>query len=212
MSWKNHINSVTTKISKTVGLIAKLRHFVPCRILINIYQSLIVPYLTYGLTVWGNASKTYLDKITILQKRALRLIHFADRKEHAIPLFVNAKILPQNFLYYESVCNLMYDVNNNIAPTNILNLFSRTSSIHSYNTRSSTSENFYIKKSRLDVQKDAFSRVGAKIWNEIPNYLKKLSKKAFKKELKEKLLDILKNEDSYIGTPTIISKFKKHKK
>ena len=62
------------------------------------------------------------------------------------------------------------------------------------------------------MQKDAFSRVGAKIWNEIPNYLKKLSKKAFKKELKEKLLDILKNEDSYIGTPTIISKFKKHKK
>ena len=62
------------------------------------------------------------------------------------------------------------------------------------------------------MQKDAFSRVGAKIWNEIPNYLKKLSKKAFKKELKEKLLDILKNEDSYIGTPTIISKVKKHKK
>ena len=128
------------------------------------------------------------------------------------PLFVNATILPLNFLYYESVCNLMYDVNNNIAPTNILNLFSRTSSIHSYNTRSSTSEKFYIKKSRLDVQKDALSWVGAKIWNEIPNYLKKLSKKAFKKELKEKLLDILKNEDSYIGTPTIISKFKKHKK
>ena len=49
LSWKNHINSVTTKISKTVGLIAKLRHFVPCRILINIYQSLIAPYLTYGL-------------------------------------------------------------------------------------------------------------------------------------------------------------------
>ena len=122
------------------------------------------------------------------------------------PLFVNATILPLNFLYYESVCNLMYDVNNNIAPTNILNLFSRTSSIHSYNTRSSTSENFYIKKSRLDVQKDAFSRVGAKIWNEIPNYLKKLSKKAFKKELKEKLLEILKNEDSYIGIPTISQK------
>ena len=128
-----------------------------CRILINFYQSLIVPYLTYGRTVWGNASKTYLDKLTILQKRALRLIHFADRKEHAIPLFVNAKILPLIFLYYESVCNLIYDVNNNIAPTDILNLFSRTSSIQFYNTRSSTSEKFYIKKSRLDVEKDAFS-------------------------------------------------------
>ena len=118
-------------------------------------------------------------KITILQKLVLRLIHFTDRKEHAIPLFIIDNILPLNFLYYESVCNLMHGVSNNVEPTNIMNLFSKTSNIHSYRTRSSTSENFYIKRTRLEVQKDAFSRVGAKIWNEIPNSLKKLPKKEF---------------------------------
>ena len=88
LSWKNQLNCVITKISKTIGMIAKLRHFVPSSVLINIYKSLILPYLTYGLVAWGNASKNYLNKIVVLQKRVLRLIYFVDRKEYAIPLFV----------------------------------------------------------------------------------------------------------------------------
>ena len=98
-----------TKISKTVGLIARLRYFVPFRILKNVYQSLIVPYLTYGLVVWGNARKTYLNKILALQKRCIRLMYFVDRNEHAVPLFINANILSLNFLYCKSECNLMHD-------------------------------------------------------------------------------------------------------
>ena len=117
----------------------------PTCTLLNIYQSLITPYVTYGLISWGNACKTFLDQILVLQKRALRLIYFAETNDHAIPFFVNAKILPLQSLYYESVCSLMYDVNKNTAPDNILKLFSRISSVHTYNTRSSTSEHFYTK-------------------------------------------------------------------
>ena len=83
LSWKNHIYTLTTKISKTVGLIAKLRHIVPNRTLLDIYKSLIAPYITYGLTSWGTASKTLLNNILVLQKRVLRLIHFAPVREHA---------------------------------------------------------------------------------------------------------------------------------
>ena len=78
--------------SKTVGLIAKLRHMVPNRTLLNVYKSLIVPYITYGLTSWGNASETMLNKVLVLQKRALRLIHFAQTREHTIPLFLTGKL------------------------------------------------------------------------------------------------------------------------
>ena len=86
---------------------------------------------------------------------------------------MNAKVLPLNFLSYESDLNLMHDIDERSAPINILNLFSRTPNSHHYSTRSSTSQNVYIKKSRLDVQKNAFSRDGAKIWNEMPNSFNK---------------------------------------
>ena len=63
LSWKGHIHTLTTKISKTVGLIAKLRHIDPFRTLLNIYKSLIVFYITYGLTSRGNASEVLLRTV-----------------------------------------------------------------------------------------------------------------------------------------------------
>ena len=75
----------------------------------------------------------------------------------------------------------MYDVNKNTAPDNILKLFSRISSVHTYNTRASTSEHFYTKESRLkNVRRNAFSRVGVKIWNGTPQILKERQKKLLK--------------------------------
>ena len=53
LSWKFHIDAVATKISNIVSLIAKLRHFSQRRVLLNIYQELIQPYLTYGLASRG---------------------------------------------------------------------------------------------------------------------------------------------------------------
>ena len=150
LSWKQHIDYITLKISKTVGLIAKLRHFVPTDILLSIYRSLILPYLTYGLVIWGQTCKSYLKKILVLQKQVLRLIFFKNRREHANPLFVHSVIMPISLLYYQSVSNLMYDVNNGVAPI--------ISSIHTHSTRSVASDNFYHEISRLKIQEKGFSR------------------------------------------------------
>ena len=57
LGWKFQINNVALKISRTVGVVARLRHFVPRTTLLNIYQSLTLPYLTYGLAAWGQAAK-----------------------------------------------------------------------------------------------------------------------------------------------------------
>ena len=82
-------------------------------------------------------------------------------------------------------------------------------SFHTYNTRASTPEHFYTKESRLNIKRNAFSRAGVKIWNAIPQILIESPKKAFKRSLKEMLLDILETEDSYIDVDTIIVKMKK---
>ena len=75
LSWKHHIDHVAIKMSRTVGLICKLRHFLPRHTLLTIYRSLVTPYLTYGLTAWGKAYKPQLEKLLKLQKLALRFIY-----------------------------------------------------------------------------------------------------------------------------------------
>ena len=61
------------------------------------------------------------------------------------------------FLYVESISNLIHNVKNKTAPTNIQNLFRNVSDVHSYNTRSAAAGNFYIMHSRLELYKSRLS-------------------------------------------------------
>ena len=62
LSWKYNIESTYHKISK-------IRHYVTHRVLLSVYNSLIVPYLTYGIYAWGNCAVAFQRKIAILQSK-----------------------------------------------------------------------------------------------------------------------------------------------
>ena len=49
LSWTHHITYISTKISKSLGILERLRHFVPSSTLLNMYRSLVQPYLSYGI-------------------------------------------------------------------------------------------------------------------------------------------------------------------
>ena len=68
----------------------------------------------------------------------------------------------------------MHDVHNNNVSTRILNLFQKTSSCHSYNTRASASGNVYVNSSDIELYQLSFPRFGAKLWNEIPCHIQHL--------------------------------------
>ena len=125
-------------------------------------------------------------------------MHFAHRNKHAVPLFVETKVLPINFLYFKSVINLMHDIYTKTAPPNILNMFKEISTVHTYNTRSSVKKNFYIlNKPNLEKARRSIPILGAKLWNEIPSSVRELTKKGFKQKITSILYDILKDKDEY---------------
>ena len=43
-TWKNHTDGITKTISRNIGMINKLKFFVPKRILRTLYCSLVLPY------------------------------------------------------------------------------------------------------------------------------------------------------------------------
>ena len=134
----------------------------------------------FGLAAWGQAVKSHLQKILVLQKLVLRLMYFSEPRAHAVPLFTSSKILPLNMLYFETVSSIMFDVSCLTVPTNISNLFIKANEKHNHKTRFSPSYNFYIKRSRLNQNHGSFSRFGAKLLNSICDELRHLSKRAFK--------------------------------
>ena len=48
---------------------------------------------------------------------------FADRCDHAIPLFLRANTQPIHFLYYKLVAETMHDVGNGVIPLQLKDLF-----------------------------------------------------------------------------------------
>ena len=142
LSCKNHIDLICQKISKTLGILARLRHSSPLTPLLKIYQALITPYLDYGIRAWGAACKSQLNKLLVLQKRALRLIYFKQIRDHVVPLFIDSNVLPISFIRFYRLCNIMWDLANNVAPSNIIYSFLETTDVRHYATRSSTKDDF----------------------------------------------------------------------
>ena len=63
---------------------------------------------------------------------------------------------------------------------------------------------FYVQITRLEIHKRSFSRLSAKLWNEIPCSSGNLPKKEFKREIRRLLLDILVKENNYLETRIVI--------
>ena len=76
--FRYHISHISKKISRAIGIMYKLRPYLPINVMKNVYYNLIYSHIVYAIEVWGSAFKTELDKILILQKRATRLMTYND--------------------------------------------------------------------------------------------------------------------------------------
>ena len=48
LNWKDHVYELSKKILRSIAILLKLRHFVPIKILVQLYYSIIFPFLSYG--------------------------------------------------------------------------------------------------------------------------------------------------------------------
>ena len=63
LSWNQRISFVLNKISKTTGIVSKVRHLLPCNLTRHLYLALVQPYISYCNIVWSRCqSSTQLDK------------------------------------------------------------------------------------------------------------------------------------------------------
>ena len=68
LSWKTHILTVSNKVSKNLGIIAKIRHLLPPDQVRMLYLTLVEPYMSYCCIVWADVDKTLcLDRIHKIQ-------------------------------------------------------------------------------------------------------------------------------------------------
>ncbi len=53
LNWAPHTYRIANKISRTLGVMNKLKHFLPTYTLRTMYNSLILPHLNFSILSWG---------------------------------------------------------------------------------------------------------------------------------------------------------------
>ena len=66
LNWDTHVNIISKKISRAVGIIKQMQLLFPKRILISLYNTLILPHINYCLLSWGSSNAT--ESIFLQQK------------------------------------------------------------------------------------------------------------------------------------------------
>ena len=87
LKWKEHTNVVSNKVSKSIGVLNKIRYVQPVSVLSTLYCILILPYYQYCNIVWASDYPTNLHKLYMLQKRAIRITTQVKWRDHTSILF-----------------------------------------------------------------------------------------------------------------------------
>ena len=175
LNWKPYLKESSKKISRGIGVLSKIRHFVNRNILHQLYYSLIYPFLTFR-------------PLITLQKKAIRTITFSKPDEHSEPLFKVLEILKLTDVVTLHNAPLMYHYYYNLLPSSFENFFQTVASIHSYNTRLASKSTYYINTIKPNYGKFNIRFAAVKVWNHLDESIKHLPLQTFKNKVKLNIL------------------------
>jgi len=132
LSWKQHISYIKGKLKSANYIINNVKKFIPKQSLLTLYHSLIQPHIEYGLILWGGANKNIMNELTLLQKKAIRIINKQKPFEHTSPLFKHSNVLKLSDLYHYNVAQFMFKFYHNLLPKSLNKLFTVHKTYHQY--------------------------------------------------------------------------------
>ena len=92
LTFDKHINHISMKIARSIGIMYSIRNVYPESVLITIYNTLIPPHFYYCFLLWGSVVKKK-HSLHLLQKKALRIITNSNYLAHTEPLCKRLRIL-----------------------------------------------------------------------------------------------------------------------
>ena len=158
LNFKHHIDAIHSRVSRSLFAIDK-------KALKTLYSSLVHSHFSYCIPIWSCASRNNLNKLELLQKKAIRTISLSKYNAHTVPIFKKTEILPiKDQATYSSLLT-MYDYVHQRLPCSFDNLWKKN------NTRANrvlrNANLFNIPFIRLESQKHFPISNFPRLWNEI---------------------------------------------
>ena len=144
--WKHHINIVSTKTCKNIGILCRTRCILSKFLLKQLYFSFINCYLNYVNIAWASANISKLQALYRHQKHATRVINFKDKFTSAKPLLKQINVMTVHEMNIFQTLYFMYLCKNGSTPSIFKHIYT-LKPINKYKTRSKNILfNNYVRK------------------------------------------------------------------
>ena len=180
-NWIAQTTKIAGKISRTLGIMKKIKHYAPPEVLKTLYQSMVLPYFYYGIRAWGSAHA----KVFNIQKKAIRIMSNSKMNAHTSPIFRENNLLTVEDIYKLSCLKMHFRIENSLAAPYFRSLRIANQDAHHHNTRHRTLRFFEPKlKSHGDCFRFALPSILADIPDAILKCIFTVSIDTFKTKLK----------------------------
>lgn len=161
LSWTDHINNLTKKLSSGVYVVKRMRWTADLQAAKTAYFAVVESHIRYGLLSWGGTSEANLNRILVLQKKAVRALAGLGTTDSCREAFKSLKLLTVVALYIHAA--VLY--------TDQLDL-PRNGNFHKYNTRRAADYSLPAHHTTQFSKKPSY--IGQKIVNVLPQDLKSM--------------------------------------
>ncbi len=182
--FSEHIDKICKKLAKRIGILRKIRSYLPLKRRVLYYNAVIYPIFNYANVIWTACDKDLLTRVLKLQKRVARVILAAEPRASSVALFNSLHWIP----FYEdsriNKCQIIHKRIHGGLPRYLEDSIVVNSQRHSLNTRYSNSNIICPRYKRETDGGRTFAVTGAKLWNSLPLELRKnVSLKVFKNKM-----------------------------
>ena len=175
LTWETHGINVANRVVKNLYMLRSCKNFVPGHCLRKLYFSYIHSIISYGLSLWGPLiSANTLNRLKVLQKKAVRIIYGASYNANTAPIFKKLDILRIDDMIDLEVAKLSFRFINKELPCPISTLFTPNSFNHTYNTRGRNYPR--VSRHNTSIYHKSFLNRSPTIWSTLDASIRSIAK------------------------------------
>ena len=189
LTFGDHINKICSKMSRSIGVIRRLKSIVPRNVLKQLFYSFIYSKFTYGIVCYGSAYQNQIQRLKNVVKRALKIV--LNSSVISSTLLRREKILDFDLAYmYFCTINMYKILCMNYHESLATKIYS-FQTFHLHQTRAVSSQNLTLPLYYLTKCQNSFIYRGIQFWNIIPSDLRNVPNdlNVFKRQLKRFILN-----------------------
>ena len=168
LSWDDHVNYLSSNISKRIGVICRVKYYLPSKTVNILTQALVFPHFDYCSSIWSNISLHLVNELQILQNRLARILLSADIRTPVNKMMEDLDWDKLTCRWEQQLLIQTFKCLKQIAPVYVSSNFIFTYSTHSKCTRSQSQNSLVVPTWKTISGKRTFHYRASVLRNNLP--------------------------------------------